>query len=410
MIFKNDISNRIFWALIASLIVLRIVLVLFLVFDIPHTNLSQSVNLFDNDNTKELAIGDGELYFSIAGNLTNLKIEPDKSQISVGFPLYLAALMTITNAHDIFNLSRVAFIMLAVILYCGSIVFVCLIAKKLLGSNVSATFAGAIYVVYPYILYILNLGPYTENWGNFIDAMWLPGLLTDGLSAFLIYTGIYFSLAALTNRKSSHAVWSGVFTGAAALVRVTNLIFIAWLGLCLLFSKKIKKFFYFVCASMSVFLLQLYYNIQAHGSWLSFGGFNQTRSKDGLMKDDYYLYQTGTIAKLGFTTDNYFYFLTVLDKYIAHLPAVLILISIFVVLAFWYVFKRSKENFLILLLWILPYLAFYLSFHSSARNIRYWLPIVPAVIIVSIFGFKAIFEVLTSINYKFIKNVNRTSK
>lgn len=380
MHLKHDISKKLFWGLVIGLIILRIIAVILLFFDIPPAD-------FDANNFTFRGTGDEVEYFAIAKNLSQFKIEPTTSQISIGLPLYLTPFILITGAQDFYHISQPAFIVMAFILASLSIILVVLIARILLKNKLLAILIGTIYLFYPYLLYFMDLGPYQENLFNFTGPMWLSGAVTDSLSALLIYLAIYLFLRIKESPYQDY-ILTGLATGLAILVRVTNLIFAVIFGIYLLFQKKVKELIILTVTTTLVFSLQIIYNIYAHGQAFNFGYFNPVRRGE-MLKNDYYLYQAGTIAKLEFTPHNYLYFLTVLDKYIPYLPLVLFFIITFLVIAFWYIYQTSKKAFYFLLLWIVPFAAFYASFQSAARNARYWMPIIPALIIVFIYGILA---------------------
>jgi hypothetical protein len=190
--------------------------------------------------------------------------------------------------------------------------------------------------------------------------------------------------------------------GFAALVRFTNILVCAAIGLTQLAQKRYKEFALFFAFSLLVFSGQLLYNYQFHGKVFWISKLDPKWHEQNLERHTSSPEAMETIAHAGPSPRNYLYLLSLLDEYIPFLPVILVAGAAGFVLGMYQLFRIHKEAALFVLFWIVLFSAFYASASSAARNIRYWLPVVPAYIILAV-AFSTL--VVGSINklYKRIK-------
>ncbi len=98
---------------------------------------------------------------------------------------------------------------------------------------------------------------------------------------------------------------------------------------------------------------------------------------------------------------NYLYALTVYDKYIPNFSTVLVLLVTGFILTMHYMFKKDKASAIFILFWIVFYVAFYGAHGGTPRKLRYWLPIIPPLIIMGISFFLMLKNYITLLQKKF---------
>jgi 4-amino-4-deoxy-L-arabinose transferase-like glycosyltransferase len=375
----KDISLKKFQIFIAGLIIIRIILVVLMMYDIPPSWFVGHWPKFEG--------GDEEGYFQVAKYFSEFTIKDYPGYGTIGGALVYVPYIWATNAKSFMDFYNHVFFVQAFIMYPIAIFCVAYIAKKVFKNNLLGIAAGAIFVFYPYLLYALNLGPYEKNYVSFMMSTWSLAVLTDPPSAFFTYLSAAMFLKAYDGsgqKSKKYYVLSGLAGGFAALVRITNIFICAAIGAAILAKRKFKPLVLFAVTAGMVFSLQLLFNFKIYGDFFHFGQYNADVQKALIVR-----YETkampGKISKVGFLKpDNYFYLLTVMDKYVPHLSVVLAVSSALLVLDFWYLFKRNRFGAFFILVWFLSYSIFYSMYAPAARNIRYWMPMFPALIILII--------------------------
>lgn len=388
--FINNFSVKQFWIGVGLLIVLRILMVLFLMFEVPYVDFHFDTFAFGGG----LGYGDETDYFSLAKQITEFDLKEGSDRLPVGVPIYLAPFVYFFNAETVYDISMPTFIFSAFIFYSISIVLVSLTGRLFFKSNIMGLVLAVIYIFFPWIFYFLNMGPYVKNYGTFVNLMWLNnGMMTDVPSALLLYFVFYFLLKNLENRNFKNYILIGLFFGLACLVRDTNLIFFPVVFLMSFAKNNFKNLFVMLSIIFVICSVQLVYNYLARGSFFDNGG--GMTMIDGMTLDDYHLYKMGTIAKSGLSPQNYLYFLTVLDKYFPFLIFLLFGGISVIVFSFYYIYKNlDKRFFYLMLFWVLPFIALFASYNTGARAIRYWLPIIPQMIMLGFCGLGILFYFL----------------
>ncbi len=370
-----DISKKIFLYCLIILIVIRCLLVLLLMFDIPSVG-------FVNHFPRTFG-GDEPGYFNVAKNLAEFRAKDQPGFGTIGAAIVYVPYIWIWQPKNLFDIYNPVFIVQAFILYSISIILVVYICKKILKSNLLGILSGVIYVFYPYVLYFLNLGPYKHNYTAFLDTMWARPVLSDAPSAFFTYLCVAFFLWGIDSRhKNKISSLAGAVGGFAALVRITNIFVCAAVGIVYLIQKRFREFFLFLTFSLLVFSAQLLFNYVNYDKFFYISKLDENIIK--LNEQRRAAAPPGRISVISLSPINYLYFLTVLDKYIPFLDLVLVLVIMATVLTFWNFYKKDKISAIFIFVWILFYLIFYGAFAPAARNARYWLPIIPAVIVMFI--------------------------
>ncbi|RMD59112.1 hypothetical protein D6821_01860, partial [Candidatus Parcubacteria bacterium] len=176
---------------------------------------------------------------------------------------------------------------------------------------------------------------------------------------------------------------AGLAAGMATLIRLTNILICAAIGITYLWQKKFKEFALFAVLAFAIFSPQLIFNKANYGGYLAFGRF---QPKTIAMQKERYpkVHLPGRIAKRGVTPQNYLYLLTILDKYVPAVEFVLAAVAAWFVVAFNYLRKISLPAAVFLFLWTVFYIGLYAAFDAAARNLRYYLPVIPALLILGV--------------------------
>lgn len=387
--FINNFSVKQFWIGVGLLIVLRFIIVFFVMFGGTALEFCPRDFAF---NGCEGNHGDKTLYYRLAEAFAHFDIYARQDRVPIGMGIYLTPYAFLFNSESFYDVTKPATIVSVFIFYSIAIVLICFISRIFLKSNIWGLAVGLIFILFPAPFYILNLGPYSNNYGTFINLSWLnSGLLTDAPSALITFVLFYYALKFVIDEKLKMRdyVFYGFFWGIACLIRESNIIFIFATAYVMLRRLNVKGILFSALTFVLVYSPQLIYNYLARGSFLN----NGIMANNSLM-NDYHLFKMGTIARGGLTPENYLYFLSVMDKYIPYLSLLLILGIIFFMFSIVYIYKFLDKKYLILmLLWILPFMALFASNHTGARAVRYWLPIIPHMIIMVICGLLFIFNI-----------------
>lgn len=404
----RDISKKTFWIIIIALILTRVVMVVFLMQDIPPigvaTEQGYQLHLSNNEVT----------YFKLAKSFTDVNTVP-VSTAFIGFPLYLTPFIYIFQASEINDILKPVFIFQAFILFSLAIIFIGLIAGKILKNRLAGILAASIFTFLPYVFYFLfkNIGPVydgvTNITLNFSHLMWIR-LLSDPLSAFLVYLSVCLFLILNKKINNKHSMLLGILSGLAVLVRMTNIFIVGVFVLILLVQKKIRKAGLVAIFSFLAFLPQLIYGKLVYGSSLfifkAYSGVIDAKRAIDLYGD---AIQFKSIAYPGFSINNYQYILFLIDKYIPKAELVLIFLVILFVFGMAFLYQRNRMGLLVIMLWLVPYSAFYGLFPPAARGIRYHLPIIPPLIILGICSLFFIFQRLKELTVYFRKKYAKFS-
>lgn len=372
---KKDISKKFFWQLLVLLVIMRLFLVA-----LPMLGLQPGLR-FDGGFPTSFT-GDEPGYFHVAKNFAELEPKGRTGFGTIGAALVYVPYIWLTDSPEHpFDIYKPVFIVQAFLLYSLSIVFVALIASLILKSRLLGIVTGLFYLLYPYVFYFANAGPLANN-NDFMDAAWFRPVMSDAPSAFFVYLGVFLFAYAFFARKKpvQNTILAGLTMGFAALVRFTNILVCAAIGLSQLARKRYKEFALFFTFSLLVFSCQLVYNYSFYGNpfWLS--KFDPEWQQNNIARYEESA-PLDAIDELGAHPNNYLYMLKLWGEYIPYFELVLAAGISAVVFGFWHFFRQDRRAALFVLFWVLFFGGFYGMFAPAARNIRYWLPVVPAYII-----------------------------
>lgn len=386
----NDINKKFFIRGIAGLVVLRFILVVLLMNNIPFTDM-QAGGFRPNFGGSYFP--DEVHYFELAKSFA--KFSPVANVANLGYPLFLAPIIYFTSAGGPENIAKIVFTIQAFLFFCLAIILVALISFEILKSRKLALLAAALFTIYPYILFtILKLADFPRAIPAFHYQMWI-NIGADYLSAILLYFGFYifikkYNLGSL-NVTSNAAI--GAIIAVAALTRVANILYLPLIFLILFLIKKYREASIFGVAAFLVYLPQWAYNFYFFGSPFTYGYRIQELSGHGL--------ETKILGGWLSINNVYIFF----EKIWLNLPILLWILPVIIViliLGFWRLFspygrsteggKREKHLAIILLFWALLNIGFYIFFVDAQSQLRYFIPSIPPLIILLVVGIIKIYE------------------
>ena len=381
----KDISKKTFWWILISLVLLRIAMVFLLMNNIPPTGVKMDGWWFYHG-------GDEQTYFRLAKSITQLDLK--KAPSNIGYPLFLAPFIYFTGATTLQDILKPIFIINAFILFSLSIILVAFIAKKLFKNKTIAAICAALFCLHPYIFYILfhkvdvplEGVELTKGVRSFIFLNWLQ-IMSDSLSAFLVFLCFFLFFLEFKKEKprENYLILLGILAGFSALVRISNALIVPIFILGFLLRKKIKEAFLVGASSSFSFLPQLIYNFLFFGSPFKFG---------------YEVYMEKNISSL-FSLDR---LLLIFQKAYFYIPGFIFLLLggiIFFILGIKFLWQKDKISSLILTLWFFTYLIFYICFVGGGVQLRFFIPIIPPLIIL---GTASFFYILQWAKQNFFTN------
>ncbi|MBA7702252.1 hypothetical protein ES703_111012 [subsurface metagenome] len=385
---KKDISKKIFWIILISLVLIRITMVLFLMQDIPHTGVELGGWRFYPD-------GDEGTYFNFAKPMSQFRLVEGR-QMPMGFPLFLAPFIYFTKAETIEDVLKPIVIVHAFLLFSLSIVLIGLMAKRVFRSKIIGSICAGIFTFHPYIFYLFfrHLGPYYPEAElfrgevGFLGLNWLY-ISSDPLSAFLVYLCFFLFFIGLVknNPKYSLLMLVGILSGFSVMVRISNILIVGIFILGWLLRKRIKEAVLIGGFSFFTILPQLIYNYIFFGSPLKTGY-------------QVYLSHYPNV----FSMFSLARWPIIFEKANFYIPGFIFLLPFFIILLILgtrYLLKKDKIIGLIIVFWFFAYFLFYGSWIEAGIQPRFFIPAVPPLIFITVAAFLWIFSKIKKSNFLF---------
>ncbi len=368
---ENKKAKKILIISVLGLIALRI-FSLFLIPYLPHLEQFRYTSYFS-----AIREGDEEKYFNMAKMIYHLSFKPDAAML--GFSLMIVPFIFFGGE----NYSNVFFplvIFNGIFLFSLTLILLAWASFLIFKKIWPAVLSGSLFLLFPFIFYLFRgYGPHfpTMAWNdiNFLNMNWLAAM-ADEPAAF--FASLILFLLLVAGRKNFGPVFYsllGFIAGFSAMVRITNIVIVAATALIIFLyeaSRKYKNLFFYCSSVLIAFLPQFMYNTVFFGSPISFG----------YQKD----YNTSWVAA-GYVNgpmwgfDNFFHlFSRAADYSLLAIPAFLLLFTI-ILLGILYIAKINKRHAFIIGLWFFSLTLIYMFFQTGQCAPRYYLPAVPAFII-----------------------------
>ena len=386
----GDITKKNFWWGIAMLIVLRFLLVILFMNNIPFTDMQEGGF---RPNFGGSYWPDEVHYFELAQSFANFS--PVANVANIGYPLFLTPIVYFTGAAEPEDIAKIVFIVQAFLFFSLAIILVALISFEIFKNRKLALIAAAVFAIYPYVLFlILKLADFPRPIPAFHYQMWII-IGADYLSAILLYFGFYLFIKKYNSGDLSlfFASAVGAIIAAVALTRVANILYLPLIFLVLIWLRRYWASIIFSVAAFLIYLPQWIYNFYFFGSPLTYGYRIQELSGHGL--------ETKIIGGW-FSLNNVAVFF---EKIWLNLPIliwILPIVIVILILGFWKIFspygrspeggKQEKTLAIILASWALLNIGFYIFFIDAQSQLRYFIPSIPPLIILFISGTKRIYE------------------
>ena len=368
-----DISRKTFILTILGLILLRILLVVLVMNNIPFTGMTAGgfrPTFTESYQPDELQ------YFKLTEGLIAGRSE--KLVPNIGASLIFAPFIYFTGASLPDELAKSVFIFEAFVLFSLALILVVLIAEKLFNSRKLAVISVALFSVYPWVLLLIfNLAGYKNAIPAFHYQLWIF-ILSDYLSAFLVYLGFFLIFKWFKNIFESSAInWQeliiiAVVSGAAILTRMGNFWLILIIFSTFLYFSQFKKAALYGFFLGLAYLPQLIFNIAAFGAPWAFGYRDPLvgASTSSIPLAQWFNPENLWLNFSKFAPQHYF--------------SLFLLAAAFFILIFCfgykYLSKMNKKFALITGAWFWSYLIFYGLFDESLSQLRYFLPAIPVFI------------------------------
>ncbi len=369
----TDISKKVFIWVIVGLILLRIVLIILVMNNIPFTDMRDDG--FRPAFTESYQPDEWQ-YFQLTKGLILGKAE--KLVPNIGAPLVFAPLLYFAGADSVAKLAPYVFIFQAFLLFSLAIILVAFIGYYLFNSRTLALASVSLFVIYPWLLLgIFKFIGYDNAIAAFHYQLWIF-TLSDYLSAFWVYLSFFLIFKWFGDFfESSPVNWKklaivAAISGAALLTRVGNFWLILVILTAFLYFRQFKKIAVFSFFLTLAYLPQLIFNAAAFGAPWIFGYRDPlTDASTHSMS----LFRWFHLSNLWFNFKNFSpnYYLVLF----AFAGVFLILVSI---TGFKYLKGINKAFAIITMAWLWPYLLFYWLFDISLSQLRYFLPAIPAFI------------------------------
>jgi len=365
-----DISKKIFIGVIIGLIVLRAALMIFVMDNVPFTDMRDGG--FRPTFTESYQPDEPEFY-QIASGLVSGKFE--KRVPNIGAPLIFAPFVYFTGAGLPDELAPVIFIFEAFILFSLALVLVALMAKKLFNSYKWAALGAALFAFYPwFLLGFFKLIGYKNAVPAFHYQLWIF-ILSDYLSAFWVYLSFFLifkwfkDIFENSDISMKPVLFLAIASGAALLTRVGNFWLILIIFAVFLYFKQIKRIAIYGFFLFIAYLPQLIFNTVTFGApWIY--GYRDSAVNASTLSTPLTEWFNPSNLWLNFSkfSPNHYFIL--------FLIATGSIIVIFV-LGYKYLARINKNFAIIASAWFWSYLIFYWFFNESLSQLRYFLPIVP---------------------------------
>ncbi len=362
-----DISKKAFiWAII-GLIILRIILIVLVMNNIPFTDMQ--LGGF-RPHFNESYMPDEQKFFDIGKGLAAGKII-NSSPSNLGYGIFLAPFIYFYDAKEPIDIAKPIFIFQEFMLFPVALILAALIATYLFKSRFWAAISAGLFAVYPWL--ILGFGKiigYSNTIPAFHHQLWII-IQSDYTSALLVYLAVFLFLKwraeLMVLKPNNKVIWLGIITGAAMLVRMMNIFLFLIIIAALLCFKRWKPAILYALSAAIAYLPQVIFN------WLAFKApwtFGYTSKEGGWAYESWFKISNLWLNFSHFSPGHYFlWFLAVAAFFL-----------IVYILGFKYLKKNNALFTRIAAGWFWSYFLFYGAFTFSTQSLRYFLPAIPVFI------------------------------
>ena len=363
--------SRWFW-LVLLVVAIRILSVTLAFHNVPPVDMTDGV--FTDG-------GDGMSYFRITNQVLNgdFNYEPH----AVGFFIFLAPFILISGATTFAEIANIMAWANGVFLYVLATILVWILAKQILKSNKFANISAFLFLIYPYIFYYLFdlFGTSGELIASFKETRFMQlnflNVLSDPLSSVLAYASLALLLYVIIKERP---MWvyalMGFLLSFFVITRTQNVFAIFFFVPALLVLKRYKGFVYFALAGLPLGILQMLANFIGGGS---------------IFSSPYSVVYGG---ELNIQLFSFKYPFRVITYPLDHNPFLLVVIiaaAIFLIYGLWRLIRENKRLGWTVASYLLILAAPLFFIESVMRNPRYFLAVIPLVIIIAVYSLRDIY-------------------
>ena len=330
-----------------------------------------------------LAVNEGDdiPYYLIAESF--YRLEPQAHTKTIGFALLLVPFIAIFGT-GFFTIFFPVVLFNGLVLFSAAIVLIVGASSLIFKKIVPAVLSGLFFVFFPFVFYIFrgfgpNFGNHTWNDNNFINTLW-QSAMPDPMAMFLSLLLLFLFIRKLKKETLpiDYALF-GILTGFSMMVRMSNITVAAIIFLAILlyeWDKRYKKLFYYCLSVFIGFIPQFLFNFYFYGSPFLFG-----------YQEEYYTdwVAAGTVrGHPMWGIENLFHLFARAAEYSWFSIPAFIFMAFLVLFGYLYIKKIDKRFAFIISLWFLLPAIFYMSFVTGQTAMRYYMPAIPAFIILSV--------------------------
>ncbi len=338
-------------------------------------------DLGGNENGYIVRLNGDELdYFKSAKALLGFNFIANS--FPIGYAIFLAPFVWIFNAESLPEILKPVVIIQSIIFYSAVTLIVYNIAKKIFQEKIRSIIVSVIFLFYPYLFYfffnffagnsdtILNF-----KITRFSQLMFFP-VLSDPLSMLLMVSSLLLMLNIYNKKRPKTSALLGFILSWAVITRFQNAIIGPVFAIIFLFKKQYKNFIYYAVASVPLLLFQLYANFDGSGSPFktAYGGQWE--------------------QSLGAPAVSITYPLKIIEYALNYSPLLLlpvVLGMILMLIGAWGAIKKSGGKGVIVAVYTFSILGFISLLAPTFLNPRYFLPIIPLIIIFTYLGIEKIY-------------------
>lgn len=372
---------------IIALVVLRLLFLYLAVNDMPFTGAVADKEVWWIHHG-----GDEVSYFQSAKALLNWEFVP-KSQ-PLGFSIILAPIVFILDAEDVANIAKIVVILHSIIFYTLAVILVYWLVMEVLGKKKVALTLSGVFLIYPYFFYYFfyifsNGSEVIMDFmiGRFKQLMFFT-MYSDPLSMLVVLFSLIL-LIKLIKRKDSYKLQRllllGVITSFAVIIRMQNAMLLPFYAIVIVYFLKFRSAFYFIAGAFPFILFQLYANFMSNRAIL--------KSAYGLKKGP-----NMSISMISIEYPLRIFTYPLEYSPLLFLPMALALLTLLA--GMYNIVKQSKDIGLILSGYLIVNVGFIMFLEPTFRNPRYFLNVIPAVLILVYFGLLFFYEFIKNARHK----------
>lgn len=382
MNLKNKKIFKSVWFWLALVIVIRIFCVWLAANDIPYTGAREQ-----GMDWWAVHGGDGNGYFQSAKALLSWDFLAKAAP--VGFPLLLLPFLIMFGTSAIQSIAVEFMIFQSIIMYAIVTLLVFKLAQRILKNKKKEGAICGLFLVYPYFFYYLFALLVPENEvirlffiSRFKQLMFLT-IHSDALSMILMIGSLILLIRIIEGKTDKREIFLlGFISAWAVIARLQNALILPLYTVLLWLGEKYKQTIIFITGALPLLLWQLYVNLMSNRELFSSAyGLKKGPNKDIDM----------------ISVDYFFRLFTYPYRYNPALLIPLFFGMAIMGVGIYRLIKKEKKLGYILASYLFVNSFFIMFLEPVFRNPRYFLPVIPVIIIILYIGIEEIFILIKNL-------------